>query len=112
MEGYVKVNRLSVVSIVCAALIVLFYLLMFVLIMLFPAPSPYTSQFFSVVAPLHWLMASAQLFLGPAALITGIIALKRIRKSMGTEKGKILALIGLIIGGIQTAWIVVLTSIA
>jgi hypothetical protein len=96
MEGYVKVNRWSVVSIVCAALIVLVYLLTFVLDRLSPPPPPHISPLF---------MASAQLFLGLAALITGDIALKQIRKSMRAEKGIILASIGFIVGGIQTAWI-------
>lgn len=103
MKGSVKINRLSIVSMICGILIVLFYFVMYVLNLLFPAPSPHTSPFYSVAAPFHWFLASGQLLLGPTALITGIISFVRIRKSMGTEKGKIFALIGLVIGGIQTA---------
>ena len=111
MEGYVKINRLSIISIVCAAVILLIYLLIIVLIWLFPVPPPHISPFYSAAGPLYVLMALALFFLSPVALITGIIALKRVKKGMGSLREKILALISLIIGGIQTALFVAINII-
>ncbi len=106
MESLVKTNRLSITSIAGATLVPLIYLLMIVITWLFPPPPPHISPFFSAAAPLFLLMGFALFFLGPLALITGIIALQRIRKGIGNQKGRVLALIGLIIGGVQTALIV------
>jgi len=75
---------------------------------MFPPATNHSSPFYSAAAPLHWLLATAQIFLFPTAVITGIIALRRIRRSFGTEKGKILASIGIFIGGMPIAFTLIL----
>jgi hypothetical protein len=44
------------------------------------------------------LSASVQFLCAPVAVVTGILALREIKKKGGTEKGKILAWIGILLG--------------
>ncbi len=110
MKGYAKIYWVSIISIGSAASILLIYVLIIVLNWLFPPPPPLISPFYSAAGPLYFLLlAFALLFLSPVALITGIISLMLLRKGMGNQREKILVLISLIIGGIQTALVVALT---
>ena len=98
MEISVKTNRLAIVSFV-SGLIGLFSLGLTLFPVLFP-PSPENLP--EPTSPINIFMDLSRSVrdLGAlVALLTGILALREIKRNAGTEKGKILAWVGIILGG-------------
>ena len=97
MDGSIKTNRLAIVSFASGLIAILSIGLIFAL---------YTSQQTAggiilsitdgIIMPLRNLCVIV-------ALVTGILALWQIKKKGGTEKGKILAWVGIVLGA---GWII------
>lgn len=108
MKTTVKTNRLATVSLV-SGLIALFALGPILFLLLFP-PSP--GNLPEPSSPINTLLTFSRpignLFT-LVSLVTGILALREIKKKGGTEKGKLFAWIGIIIGG---GWILFRVLIA
>lgn len=97
MDSSVKTNRLAIVSFVCGLIALLSISLIFMrynLDALMNLPVFITD---GVLIPVRNLSVIA-------ALIAGVLALRDIRGKAGSEKGKILAWIGLLLGA---SWILV-----
>jgi len=93
MEGFVKINRMAMISFVSGVIVIA--LLGFGLYwQSFPA-SPTSAN---TIRTLLDLSVSVQYLCAPVALLTGILALKLIQRKDGAERGKILAWVGIVIG--------------
>ena len=101
MENSVKTNRLAIVSFV-SGLIALFSLgLYWVLFTIaFPSsPEPMNRAIITIMD----LSVSVRNLCAPAAIITGILGLREIKKKDGAEKGKILSWVGIVLG---VGWVI------
>ena len=105
MEKSGKMNTLSIMSF-CCGLLVLISLGLYWFLALVPAPAA-SGLPSGVIDRVHNIIMDVSVrirnFSAFVAVITGIIALREIKKSDRTEKGKIFAWIGLIIG---VVWII------
>lgn len=93
MESSVKINRLAMVSFI-SGIIVITLLGFGMYWQLLPASPEYANSIRTILD----LSVSVQYLCAPVALVTGILALREIKKKVGTEKGKILAWIGIVLG--------------
>jgi len=100
MESTVKTNRLAIISFTSGLIVLLSLGLYWVLFpMAYPLPTGYSPEtinrtYLSILdlsVPIRNICASV-------ALITGIFALREIRKKRLTEKGKTIAWVGLSLG--------------
>ena len=104
MENHIKTNRLAIVSLVSGLMALLLTFGMF-----FVRLSFYTSLGGTLPEPTDPALARFEFWttwvgrLGSlatfGAIITGILALREIKRKGGMEKGKILAWVGIILGG-------------
>ena len=99
----VRTNRWAIVSgalpiigVACLALGIL-------LLLAYPPPEGHSSPFFSAAAGPILLASTVGFFSGPLSLIAGIVAFRQIKKRKGEEKGKFLAWIGIVFGGVHVA---------
>lgn len=93
MKSLVKINRLAAVSLVSG--LIVFALLSFGLYwLLFPSSPGYSDT----IRTLLDLSVTVQYFCASLALLTGVLALRAIKKKAGTEKGKIFAWVGILTG--------------
>jgi hypothetical protein len=93
MENSVKINRLAMVSFV-SGLIVIALLSFGLYWQAFPA-SPGS---WNTIRTFLDLSVSVQYLCALIALLTGILALRALKKKDGTEKGKLLAWVGMVLG--------------
>jgi hypothetical protein len=93
MDRSVKINRLAMVSFI-SGIIVIAILGFGMVWQLFPASPTYANTIRTFLD----LSVSVQFLFAPVALVTGILALREIKKKSETEKGKILAWIGILLG--------------
>ena len=97
MEITLKTNRLAIVSFVSGLIALLSLGALFPV--LFPA---FSGNLPEPTSPINTIMDLSRSVRDPCtivSLITGILALREIKRNAGTEKGKILAWIGIIFGG-------------
>lgn len=101
MESSTKTNRLAIVSFVSGLIALLTLGLYWALFtMAFPSsPEPSNRALITIMD----LSVPVRNVCALAALITGILALREIKKKDGTEKGKILSWVGIVLGG---GWII------
>jgi hypothetical protein len=93
IESPAKTNRLAIVSFVSGLMVIA--LNVFGLYWLsFPA----SIEAWNTIRPILDLSVSVQYICAPVALFTGILALREIKKKDGTEKGKILSWMGIVLG--------------
>ncbi|MCH9050323.1 MAG: tetratricopeptide repeat protein [Proteobacteria bacterium] len=78
------------------------------LLLAYPPPEGHSSPFFSAAAGPILLASTVGFFSGPLSLIAGIVAFRQIKKRKGEEKGKFLAWIGVVFGGVHVAFYVLL----
>ena len=102
-----KTNRLAIVSFV-SAVIALPSVVITILVLLNPGNLPEPESPINTV--MDWSRSVRDLFT-IVALVTGILALREIKKKGGLEKGKTLAWIGIIIGAGWTLFRVVVALI-
>lgn len=95
MPSPVKRNRLAIVSFVSGLIAILSIITIFVIYRTQETAGSIISITDGVIMPLRNLSLAV-------ALSTGILALREIKKKEGTEKGKILAWFGIVLG---TGWI-------
>jgi len=101
MESSIKTNRLAIISFVSGFIALISLGLYWVL---FPIAFPGDSSGVmpeSVNNPIFTILdlsGSVRNLCVPVALLTGILALREIKKKDGTEKGKILAWVGIVLG--------------
>lgn len=93
MQNSVKINRLAMISFV-SGLVVIALLSFGLYWSLFPASPVYANTIRIILD----ISVSVQYLCAPVALLTGILALRDIKKKGGTEKGRLLAWIGIILG--------------
>lgn len=93
MQSSVKLNSLATVSLV-SGLTVLALLSIGLYWLLFPSSPGYSDT----IRTLLDLSVTVQYICASLALLTGVLALWAIKKKAGTEKGKILAWVGILIG--------------
>lgn len=105
MESSVKNNRLAIVSFVSGLITVLSLGLYWALFAIaYPSSGVSASGLAdNVIRTILDLSVSVRNLCAPVALITGILALREIKKKVGTEKGKILAWVGIALG---TGWMI------
>jgi len=91
MESSIKTNRLAIVSFVSGLIALLSIGLIFVL---------YNSQEVTggIISITDGILIPVRNLCVAVALLTGILALREIKKKDGTEKGKILAWVGIVLG--------------
>ena len=99
MKSSVKLNRLATVSLV-SGLIVLALLSFGLYWLLFPSSPGYSDT----IRALLDISVTVQYFCALVALITGILALRAIKKKAGTEKGKLFAWVGILTGAGYAAY--------
>jgi len=100
MENSVKTNRLAIVSLISGLIALLSLGLYWVLFtMAFPSSPGYTPEPTNrAILTIMDLSVSVRNLCALTALVTGILGLREIKKKDGTEKGKILAWVGLVLG--------------
>jgi hypothetical protein len=108
MEKIIKTNRLALVSF-ASGLIGLVALSPILFLLLFPPSAGNLPEPSSSVNTFLTLSRSVGNLSTLMSLVTGILALREIRKKGGTEKGRPFAWIGILIGG---GWILFLVLIA
>ncbi|MBA4375944.1 MAG: hypothetical protein C0401_07205 [Anaerolinea sp.] len=91
MESSIKTNRLAIVSFTSGLIALLSIGLLFVLYNSQETTGGLISITDGIIIPLRNLCVVV-------ALVTGILALRQIKKKDGTEKGKILAWVGIVLG--------------
>ncbi len=91
MENSVKTNRLAIVSVACGLIALVAIIFVFVLYGSQESSSGIISLADGIIMPLRNLCVAI-------ALLTGILALREIKKRDGTEKGKFFAWVGIVIG--------------
>ena len=91
MDRDYKANRLAIVSFASGLIALLSITLIFILYNLLEASGGLINITDGIIMPLRNLSVVV-------ALITGILALRDIKKKDGAEKGKILAWVGIVIG--------------
>lgn len=113
MEKSSKMNTLSIMSFYCGLLVLLSLGLYWFLAL---TPAPTAAEFPSgIIDRVHQVIMDVSVrirnFSAFVAVITGIIALREIKKSDKVEKGKTFAWIGLIIGVVWILMGVLVSSI-
>ncbi|MFH1446442.1 MAG: DUF4190 domain-containing protein [Chloroflexota bacterium] len=100
MENSIKTNRLAIVSFVSGLIALLslgFYWVLFLIA--FPSSPGYAPESANrAIITIMDLSISVRNLCALVALLIGILALRDIKKKDGTEKGKILAWVGIILG--------------
>jgi len=96
MESVIKTNRLAIVSFANGLIAVLSIGLIFIFYTLQETSGSLISITDGIIMPLRNLCVAV-------ALVTGIFALRQIKKHNGAEKGKIFAWIGIVIAA---GWII------
>ena len=96
MESSIKTNRLAIVSFVCGLIAILSIGLIFVIYNSQEPTGGIINITDGIIMPVRNLCVVV-------ALVTGILALRQIKKKGGTGKGKILAWVGIVIGA---GWII------
>jgi glucose uptake protein GlcU len=96
MESSIKTNRLAIVSFASGLIAILSIGLIFVLYSSQETAGIIISITDGIIMPLRNLCVVV-------ALVTGILALRQIKKKDGTEKGKLLAWVGIVLGA---GWII------
>lgn len=96
MESSVKTNRLAIVSFVSGLIAILSIGLIFILYNSQETAGGIISITDGIIMPLRNLCVAV-------ALVTGLLALRQIKKKDGTEKGKIFAWVGIVLGA---GWII------
>lgn len=96
MESSIKTNRLAIVSFASGLIAILSIGLIFVLYSSQETAGIIISIIDGIIMPLRNLCVVV-------ALVTGILALRQIKKKDGTEKGKLLAWVGIVLGA---GWII------
>jgi hypothetical protein len=96
MESSIKTNRLAIVSFASGLIALLSIGLIFVLYNSRETAGGIISITDGIIMPLRNLCVAV-------ALVTGILALRQIKKKDGTEKGKMLAWVGIVLGA---GWII------
>ena len=91
MESSIKTNRLAIVSFASGLIALISIGLIFVLYNSQEAAGSIINITNGIIMPVRNLCVAV-------ALITGIFALREIKKKDGTEKGKILAWFGIVLG--------------
>lgn len=98
MDNHIKTNRLAVASL-ASGLIGFFALSPLLFLLLFP-PSP--GNLPEESSPINILLTLSRSIGNLAtlvSLVTGILALREIKRKGGTEKGRLFAWVGIAIGG-------------
>jgi len=98
MEATVKTNRLAIVSFVSGLLGLLALSPILFLLLFPPAPGNLPEPSSLINTFLAWSRSVGNLST-IVSLVTGILALREIKKKGGTEKGRLFAWVGIIIGG-------------
>ncbi len=102
MENSVKTNRLALISFVCGLIALLSLGLYYILFpMVFGNPAGTTN---TALLSIMDLTVPVRNVFSTVALITGILALVEIKKKEGSEKGKLLAWVGIVLGA---AWFLI-----
>jgi len=96
MESSIKTNRLAIVSFTSGLIAIFSIGLIFVLYSSQETAGIIISITDGIIMPLRNLCVVV-------ALVTGILALRQIKKKDGTEKGKLLAWVGIVLGA---GWII------
>lgn len=91
MDRTGKTNRLAIVSFISGLVALLSISLIFILYNLLESSDSIITITDGIIMPLRNLSVVV-------ALLTGFLALREIKKKGGTEKGKILAWVGIVIG--------------
>ena len=91
MQSSVKTNRLAIVSFASGLIAIIGIIIIFVIYRTPETAGSIISITDGVIMPLRNLSVGV-------ALLTGILALREIKKKEGTEKGKILAWFGIVLG--------------
>ena len=91
MDHSVKTNQLAIISFVFGLIALPLIAIVFLFFNAIETPGSIIGIIDAIVIPARNLCVSV-------ALITGILALREIKKKGGTKKGKILAWVGIIIG--------------
>ena len=91
MESSIKTNRLAMVSFASGLIALLSIGLIFVLY-----SSPETAG--GLISIADGIIMPVRNLSVPVALLTGILALREIKKKGGIEKGKVLAWVGIVLG--------------
>jgi hypothetical protein len=107
-NGPVKKSELAITSFVLAVLAVLSFALVIILANTFPPAVGHRSPLTGPAGPAIFIIASISLILGPAALLTGIVSLRRIPKLRDPRaNSKALAWTAVVLGGLSSmiCWI-------
>jgi len=99
MENSIKTNRLALISFICGLIALLslgLYYALFAINNITP-----TGPFGPTLVSIMDITVPVRNLLSTVSLITGILALLEIKKKEGTEKGKLLAWAGILLGA---AW--------
>jgi hypothetical protein len=112
-NGPVKQSELAITSFVLAVLAVLSFVLVIILASAFPPAAGHRSPLTGPAGPTIFIIASLSLILGPAALLTGIVSLRRVRRLKAGAKGQTLAWMAVVLGGICSIiyWIVPIVAV-
>ncbi len=102
----VRTNRWAIVSVVLPIIGVACLALGILLFLAYPPSEGHFSPFFSAAAVPILLASTVSLFSAALSLFSGIVALRQIKNRKGEEKGKILAWIGVVFGGVYVAFFV------
>ena len=106
----VRNNRRAIVSVALTIIGVASLGAATLLLMAYPPSEGHRSALFSAAAGPILLGSIVAFFAGPTAFFFGIVALRQIKSRKGEEKGKVLAWIGVVFGGVHIAfWIFILT---
>jgi len=114
-NGPVKKSGLAITSFALAILAVLSFVLVIILASAYPPAAGHRSPLTGPGGPAIFIMATVSLILGPAALLTGLVSLRRIRRLQTADaKSKPLAWIAVALGGICTIlyWIAPIAALA
>ncbi len=106
-------NRWAIVSVALTIIGVVSLALGILLFLAYPPSEGHHSPFFSAAWGPILLASTVAFFSGPSSLLFGIVALRQIKSRKGEEKGKVLAWIGVVFGGVYIAiWVLYFSFIS
>ena len=106
MESSSKTNGLAIVSFVSGLSVIALLTLGLLSSWFTAAPG-----FYNAIRPMLDLSVSVQHLCAPIALVTGILALRDIQKKGGTQQGKRLAWVGIVLGSTYLLFVLLVTII-
>ncbi len=108
-----RTNRWAIVSVVLPIIGVACLALGILLLLAYPPSEGHHSPFFSAAWGPILVASTVVFFSGPSSLLFGIVALRQIKSRKGEEKGKVLAWIGVVFGGVYIAiWVLYISFIS